>query len=148
MGLWTAKTRVAGHPDDVLTLLTDPDAIATWAPVAFEVVDLEGDRLAAGDQVRVRGSLGGAALEFLVDVSVADDGHLVLSATGPIRLDVEYLAVALENGSEVRASVAVSGRGLRGRILAQATDTLLAAGALSSSVGRIARQLEPAALAA
>ena len=42
MGMWTAKTRVAGHPDDVLTLLTDPDAIASWAPVAFEVVDLEG----------------------------------------------------------------------------------------------------------
>jgi hypothetical protein len=144
MGMWTAKTRVAGHPDDVLTLLTDPDAIANWAPLAFEVVDLEGDRLAAGDKVRVRGTLGGAGLEFLVDVAVADDGHLVLSATGPIRLDVEYLAVALENGSEIRASVAVSGRGLRGRILAQATDTLLAAGALSNAVGRIARQLEPA----
>jgi hypothetical protein len=146
MGMWTAKTRVAGHPDEVLTLLTDPDAIASWAPVAFEVVDLKGERLAAGDKVRVRGNLGGAALEFLVDVAVADDGHLVLSATGPIRLDVEYRAVALENGSEVRACVAVSGRGLKGRILAQATDTLLAAGALTSAVGRIAREfeLEPA----
>jgi hypothetical protein len=144
MGMWTAQTQVAGGPDQVLTLLTDPDAIAEWAPVSFEVVDLPGKRLVAGDKVRVRGSLGGAALEFTVDVAVAADGHLVLSATGPIRLDVEYLAVALENGSEVRATVGVSGRGLKGRILAQATDALLAAGALSSAVGRIAHQFEPA----
>jgi len=52
--------------------------------------------------------------------------------------------VAREYGSEVRASVAVSGRGLLGRVLAQATDVLLAAGALSSAVGAIARELEPA----
>jgi hypothetical protein len=144
MAMWTAQTRVAGHPDQVLTLLTDPDAIAEWAPISFEVVDLPGHRLAAGDRVRVRGSLGGAAMEFTVAVAVAADGRLVLTATGPIQLDVEYLAVAQENGSEVRAKVAVSGRGLRGRILAQATDALLAAGALSSAVGRMARQFEPA----
>ncbi len=144
MAMWTAQTQVAGHPDQVLTLLTDPDAIAEWAPVSFDVVDLPGQRLSAGDRVKVRGSLGGAGMEFTVDVAEAADGRLVLTATGPIQLDVEYLAVARDNGSEVRAKVAVSGRGLRGRILAQATDGLLAAGALSSAVGRIARQLEPA----
>jgi hypothetical protein len=40
--------------------------------------------------------------------------------------------------------VAVSGRGLIGRVLAQATDALLAAGALSAAVAKIARELEPA----
>ncbi len=144
MGLWTAETKVAGPPAEVLMLLTDPDEIARWAPVAFEVVDLPGERLVSGDRVRVRGRLGAATLEFKVDVTVAGDGRLALSATGLIRLDVEYLAVELENGSEIRASVAVSGQGLRGRILAQATDTLLAAGALTSAVGRIAREFEPA----
>jgi carbon monoxide dehydrogenase subunit G len=144
MAMWTAQRHVAGPPEEVLTLLTDPEAIAEWAPVSFEVVDLPGARLQAGDKVRVRGALGGASMEFTVEVAVAADGHLVLSATGPIRLDVEYRAVALSTGSEVRAKVVVSGRGLRGRILAQATDALLAAGALSGAVGRIARQFEPA----
>jgi hypothetical protein len=142
MATWTAETRVAGLPDEVLELLTQPEAIARWAPIGFDVIDFEGDRLRAGDSVRVRGALAGRSLEFDVDVSEADDGRLVLTATGPIRLDVEYLAVANAGGSDLRASVAVSGRGLMGRVLAQATDALLAAGALSSAVGRLARELE------
>jgi hypothetical protein len=142
MATWTAETSVAGLPDEVLELLTQPEAIARWAPIGFDVIDFEGDRLRAGDSVRVRGALAGRSLEFDVDVSEADDGRLVLTATGPIRLDVEYLAVANAAGSDLRASVAVSGRGLMGRVLAQATDALLAAGALSTAVGRLARELE------
>lgn len=84
------------------------------------------------------------SLEFEVDVAQADDGHLVMTAIGPIRLDVEYLAIARGNGSEVRASITVSGRGLMGRVLAQATDAVLASGALRAAVGRIACELEPA----
>jgi hypothetical protein len=144
MGVWTAQTQVAGLPDEVLALLTRPDAIARWAPIAFDVVGYQGSRLKAGDKVRVRGGLAGRSLEFEVDVAEAEDGRLVLTATGPIRLDVEYLAVARETGSEIRASIGVSGRGLMGRLLAQATDALLAAGALSAAVGRIANELEPA----
>jgi hypothetical protein len=144
MGTWTAQTRVAGLPDEVLTLLTEPRAIARWAPISFDVIDFDGDRLRAGDRVRVRGALAGRSLEFAVDVSEAEDGCLALAAMGPIRLDVEYVAVANEDGSDVRATVAVTGKGLMGRLLAQATDALLAAGALSSAVGRIARELEPA----
>jgi hypothetical protein len=135
---------VAGLPDEVLALLTEPNSIARWAPVAFDVVDFGGRRLAAGDHVRVRGSLAGRSVEFEVDVSQADDGHLVLTAVGPIRLDVEYLAVAATGGTEVHASIKVTGQGLMGRVLAQATDALLAAGALHSAVDRIAGELEPA----
>jgi polyketide cyclase/dehydrase/lipid transport protein len=138
---WTAHTRLRGLPDDVLTVLTDPDAIACWAPVGFELVDYEGRRLNAGDRVRVRGMLGGPAVSFDVEVADAEDGRLALTATGPIRLEVEYRAVAVEDGSELRASVAVSGSGLRGRLLARATEALLAAGALSTAVNRIADQL-------
>src|SRR3981081_4490629 len=45
---WTARTRLPGPPEAVLALLTDPDAIATWAPVGFELVDYEGRRLIGG----------------------------------------------------------------------------------------------------
>ena len=143
MGTWTAQTRVAGLPDEVLALLTEPQAIARWAPINFDVIEFDGERLRAGDRVRVRGALAGRSLEFAVDVSEAEDGYLALAATGPIRLDVEYVAIANEDGSDVRATVGVTGKGLMGRLLAQATDALLAAGALSSAVGRIARELEP-----
>lgn len=145
MGTWTAQTTTAGHPDQVLMVLTDPDEIARWAPISFELVDFDGRRLIAGDKLRVRGALGGPTLQFEVDVTEADDGRLVLTATGPIRLDVKYEAVAIEQGSRVRASVAVSGSGLRGRVLAKATDALLAGGALANAVSRIADQLAPAA---
>ena len=144
MATWTAQTRVGGLPDEVLALLTEPSSIARWAPIAFDVVDFDGRRLAAGDRARVRGGLVGRSVEFEVDVSEADDGHLVLTAVGPIRLDVEYLAVAAAHGSEVHASITVTGQGLIGRVLAQATDALLAAGALHSAVDRIAGELAPA----
>ena len=106
---WTARTRLPGPPEAVLALLTDPDAIATWAPVGFEIVDYEGRRLIAGDRVRVRGTLAGPSVSFDVDVAEADDGRLALTATGPIRLDVDYRVVALGECSELRAAVTVSG---------------------------------------
>jgi hypothetical protein len=125
-------------------LLTEPDAISRWAPIAFDVVDWDGDRLVAGEHVRVRGRLAGCSLEFDVDVAQAGDGRLRLTADGPIHLDVEYCARALASGSDVLASVTVSGRGLIGGTLARATDALLASGALSVAVDRLARELEPA----
>ena len=98
----------------------------------------------AGEHVRVQGHLAGRSLEFEVDVAEADDGNLVLTASGPIQLDVEYHARASGGGSELCASVNVTGRGFFGRVLAQATDALLAGGALRTAVDRLARELEPA----
>lgn len=143
MGTWVTEKRMEGVPDEVLELLTRPEAIARWTPIPFELVDFRGDRLGAGDKVRVCGMLAGRSLEFEVDVADAGDGRLALVATGPIHIDVEYVARAAPRGSEVRARVAVTGQGLRGRVLAKATDALLAAGALNSAVGRIARELAP-----
>jgi hypothetical protein len=137
-------THVGGFPEEVLALLTEPDSIARWSPIDFEVVDFNGERLAAGDRVRVRGCLAGRTLEFEVEVVQADGGLLSLTAVGPIWLEVEYLATEAIGGTEVRASVTVSGHGLTGRLLAQATDALLAAGALRTAVNRIACELEPA----
>jgi Polyketide cyclase / dehydrase and lipid transport len=144
MGRWTAHTRVARPPDEVLSVLTEPEAIARWSPVDFQLLDFDGERLLPGDRVHVQGLLVGRPLEFEVVVRHADAGRLALTATGPIRLDVEYLATPGEDGSEIHASVAVSGQGLWGRVLAQATDTLLAAGALRAAIERIAQELEPA----
>ena len=144
MGQWTAQTQITAPPAEVLGLLTEPNAISRWAPIDFELIDWDGERLIAGEHVRVQGRLAGRALEFEVDVAEADDGNLILTACGPIRLDVEYHARPLDIGSELSASVSVTGRGLLGRLLAQATDALLAGGALRTAVDRLARELEPA----
>ena len=144
MRTWMTQTTVAGLPDEVLALLTEPEAIARWAPLPFEVTELDTKRLVAGSRARVRGGLAGRSLEFDVEVFEADDGRLSLVATGPISIDVEYVVTPVDSGSEVRASVSVSGSGLMGRVLAQATDAVLAAGALNTAVGRIGREFEPA----
>src|ERR1700749_930063 len=93
MSIWTTQTTCQGTPDDVLELLTEPGAIARWSPVPFTLVDSDRERLSAGDRVRVRGELAGRGMEFMVDVAKADDGHLALTATGPIRIDVDYRIV-------------------------------------------------------
>jgi hypothetical protein len=142
MATWTTETQMAGRPEDVMGLLTKPEAIERWAPIPFEVVDFEGDRLVAGDTALVRGGLAGRNVEFTVDIAEASSGRLALTAKGPIEIDVEYIAELIPEGSNVTARVAVSGRGLLGRILAQATDAMLGAGALRSSVSRIALELE------
>jgi hypothetical protein len=142
------QTTCNGTPDEVLDLLTEPGAIARWSPVPFRLVDLEQDRLSAGDRVRVRGEFAGRGVEFLVDVTTADNGRLALTATGPIRIDVDYHVIGDDCGSSLRARIGIAGSGLFGRVLARATDALLAAGALRVAVARIAEELEPAALAA
>ena len=144
MRTWTTQTTVTGLPDDVLALLTEPDAIERWTPVPFELIGLNTDRLVAGSRARVRGRLAGRTLEFDVEVLAANDERLALVATGPISIDVEYALRPAAGGSELRASVSVRGSGLIGRVLAQATDALLAAGALDLAVNRIGRQLKPA----
>jgi hypothetical protein len=144
MGTWTAEAQTGGPPDEVMVMLTRPDAIARWAPIPFEVLDFDQDRLQGGDRVRVSGMLAGRSLEFEVEVAEAEDGRLALAADGPIHIDVEYVTRSVDRGSEVRARVEVSGRGVIGRVLARATDALLAAGALNNAVGRIAREVQPA----
>jgi len=148
MSTWTAQTIVNGLPQDVLDVLTDPAAVGRWAPVDFVVEGLEGDRLIAGSRARVVGRLAGRRVGFDVEVHRADEQQLELVATGPVSFDVNYRLRPIDGGSEVEACVAVRrGRGLVGRVVASATDALLAAGALNQAVSRIAREFEPAPLA-
>jgi hypothetical protein len=144
MHCWQSNATVPGSPTDVLELLTEPDAIARWAPIPFEVMSLDGGtRLVSGTRARVAGRLAGRSLEFDVDVLRASDERLELVAEGPISIDVTYVMRPAGDSSEVRASIAVAGRGLFGRMLAKATEALLAGGALRMSLERLARELGP-----
>jgi hypothetical protein len=139
-----SNATVPGSPDDVLELLTEPDAIARWAPIPFEVVSLDGTRLESGSHARVTGRLAGRSLEFDVDVLRVSEDRLDLIAEGPISIDVSYVVRPAGSSSEVRASIGVEGRGLLGRVLAKATEALLASGALRMSLERLAHELGPA----
>jgi hypothetical protein len=141
---WSSNATVSGSPTDILELLTEPQAIARWAPVPFEIVAFDGARLEAGSHARVAGRLAGRSVEFDVDVLRASDEHLELVARGPISIDVQYNLRASGGESEIEASVSVEGRGLFGRVLAKATEALLAGGALGTSLERLSRELQPA----
>jgi hypothetical protein len=141
MRTWTATTTTAARPVDVLDVLTDPDAITGWAPVPFELEEMEGRRLRAGSTARVRGRLAGRSVGFDVCVQEADERGLSLVADGPVGFDVAYELAPAGTGSEVRACVSVRpAGGLTGRLLAEATGALLSAGALDAAVSRIGRE--------
>jgi len=142
MSVWSTHRNVNGTPDDVIAVLSDPDSIRRWSPIDFTVDGIAGERLEAGTSARVSGRLAGRGASFDVEVEQAGEGRFALTATGPIELGVEYEAFAGGDGTEVWATVEVRGGGLLGRLLAQATDALLAAGALDRALGRIADEIE------
>lgn len=140
---FTAQTSTSAGPQEILEVLTDPEAIRTWSPISFDVEDLDGVRLEAGSFARVSGSLAGKRVGFDVEVRAADERGLELTAEGPISLDVLYELEPVDGGSEVTASIGLrDGPGLTGRILAMATGALLRGGALDAAAGRIARAAE------
>jgi hypothetical protein len=148
MRTWSTHKTVPASPNAVLQLLTEPEEIARWAPVPFELVELDGGHLATGSRALVRGRLAGRTVDFEVDVLEAGDERLSLVADGPMLISVDYVLRPASDGSDLRATVSVRGKGFVGRLLATATEALLGAGALQSSIDRLARGLEPAAIAA
>jgi hypothetical protein len=132
-------------PEEVLGMLTDPEAIGRWAPFGFDVLELDSERLVTGTRARVGGALAGRRLEFTVHIREAHERCLSLVANGPVSIDAQYLLMPSGRGSTVRASVSVSGDGLLGRTLALTLESLLAAGVLRSSMARIGRELDCAA---
>jgi len=146
MANWTATTITKATPDQVLEVLTHPDEIRRWAPIDFEVDDLDTARLAPGTRARVTGRVAGVSVGFDVEVHAADTGLLELSADGPIGIDVRYELQPAKAGSEVCASVSLRrGGGITGRLVEKATAALLSAGVLDGAAGRIARAAELAA---
>jgi uncharacterized protein YndB with AHSA1/START domain len=150
MAQWTTSTQANARPEQVLEVLTDPDAIRLWSPIDFDVEDLEGVRLEAGTTARVTGKLAGVRVGFDVEVHAADEDGVELTAHGPIGIDVRYELAPSTCGSEVTASVSLRrGGGISGRLISQATAALLSAGALDGAARSIARAAEAApALAA
>jgi hypothetical protein len=143
MGTWETRTTVMGEPEDVLEVLTDPSAAQRWSPIGFELEHIEGDRLTSGSRAVLSGKLAGRSVKFDVNVLKASDGQLELTAKGPVEMDVRYIAAALGEMTEVKASVAVrSTGGLIGRLISSATDALLAGGALNIAVQSVAREVE------
>ena len=110
MKTWTATTTVDAGPEAVLDVLTDPDAVARWAPLPFDVDDLDTPRLVTGSRARVSGRLAGRRVGFDVEVHEAEPQRLSLAAHGPVGLDVAYDLSATEDGSEVHASISVRSR--------------------------------------
>jgi hypothetical protein len=148
MSEWTTMTQTNARPEQILEVLTDPDAIRSWAPIDFDVEDLDGVRLEAGGTARVSGKLAGVRVGFDVEVHAADEEGVELTAHGPIGLDVRYELVPVPGGSELTASIALRrGGGITGRLLSHATSALLSAGALDGAARGIARAAEQPLLA-
>ncbi len=136
--VWTASAWLDNDPDGVLRALTDPAAIARWAPVNFEIDGLAAGRLAAGDRERVRGSIAGIAATFDLEVIKADTKGLELVADGPISLDVDYRFTEHSDGVSVHARVGIRRRrGLTAQLLQAAVAALLNAGALARALRKL-----------
>src|SRR3954453_8136484 len=82
MSTWTEQLTSNAAPAAVLHVLTDPGAAARWAPVDFEVGELDGDRLRAGSRAHVTGRLAGREIAFDVEILHADEERLALLASG------------------------------------------------------------------
>jgi hypothetical protein len=150
MSTWTTQTLVDGTPEDVLAVLSDPEACYRWSPIDFEVEDLDGERLRTGSRARVAWRVAGFPVSFEIEVLHAALGRLALTARGPITLEVEYEAYSTPDArAELWATVTVKdARALSGRVVAASTEALLRTGALSRAVRGIAREASLRALAA
>ena len=149
MAHWSATTTTKATPEQLLEVLAHPKEIRRWSPVDFDVDDLDTSRLAPGTRARVTGRLAGVRVGFDVEVHAADQDLLELSADGPVGLDVRYELAPADTGSELHASVSLrSAGGITGRLVANATAALLAAGALEGAAGRIAQAAESQTLLA
>ena len=147
--VWTARRLVCAEPPEVLAALTDPEFIALWAPVDFEVEGLRGRCLREGSHAIVSGSLAGVAVEFEIDVLRADEEGLELQAHGPVDFEVAYRFIPERPGVTIDAQIRLGHEpGLNARVLRAATGALLSGGALQRALGRLARELDEAALLA
>jgi hypothetical protein len=141
---WTATVDIEARADEVLRALTDPEAIAMWAPVAFDVEGLAGGRLRPGSRERVSGSVAGVRASFMIEVLQADERQLELVAEGPLAFHVRYSFTERRRSVLVNASVALRNRdGLTARLLRPAVGALLNAGALCSALRRLQAALAP-----
>jgi hypothetical protein len=143
--VWTARADFCAGADQVLRALTDPELIAQWAPVAFNVAGLAGGRLSAGSRERVSGTIAGVRATFDVQVARADLEGLELSARGPLAFGVVYSFREYASGVRVEARLSLGREGgLATQVLRAAVRALLNAGALAGALRRLEASLCPA----
>jgi hypothetical protein len=143
MDTWRTEIEVQAKPDHVLETLTDVNACEAWSPVSFDVDGLESGRLQHGGKVEVSGAIVGCRVRFCVEIVRADSERLVLWATGPVDMLVDYLVQPAADGSRVLAAISMRrGTGAGARIATRAVSILLGAGALSHTVAKIACEAE------
>ena len=143
MSNFETSIETTASAEQVMAVLTNPDAIRDWSPVPFELDGLASESLQTGSEARVSGNLAGLRVGFDVTVHSATHDGLRLSADGPVALDVTYGLRPSATGSAVSASVSLArSKGLSARLIGKATEALLAAGALERAAGRIARAAE------
>jgi hypothetical protein len=143
MGTWEKTALIESDPEQVLERLTDPDAVADWSPIDFELEAIDTDRLASGTHATVASRLAGRRVGFEIEVFEAHGNRLSLRASGPVVLDVDYEIDTLDDGADVTARIVTSsGGGLTGRVLSSAADALLAAGMLDRAIAQLKDQLE------
>jgi uncharacterized protein YndB with AHSA1/START domain len=149
--VWSASMCVGAAPGEVLDALTDPDAIARWSPVPFELEHLDGRRLRSGSEARITGSAAGVKCAFEVEILRADDEALELRARGPVDMEVAYRLADCAEGTTVQATIALRQRsGITAQVLRAAAAALLNQGALDRALAQLERGLAgaPARLAA
>jgi hypothetical protein len=149
--VWRARASMRSESGAVLAALTEPELIAAWAPVGFELEDPDAMPLHAGSHERVCGSIAGVKAHFDVEVTRAEPGRLELVADGPLAMEVAWRFRACRDRVVVDASIVLRPRsGLTGRILRGAVVALLNAGALDRALQRLDESLcrEPELIAA
>jgi Polyketide cyclase / dehydrase and lipid transport len=137
-----ARAAIPVEPSRVIGVLTDPAACRRWAPVDFEIEDLDEPRLRSGTSARIGGRVAGRPVRFDLSVLEASDRHLALSALGPCEVRARYETERAPGGTEVRASLSIGSRGgLRSRIVSAAAEALLAGGILGRTLDRMAEEM-------
>jgi hypothetical protein len=135
---WSAHVAIPADAGEVLRTLTDPELIATWAPVDFDLERTDGSPLQAGRHERVSGSIAGLSVSFGIEVIRADRSRLELLADGPVTFEVEYRFRQRKDSVAVDASVGIRRKGgLAAQVLRAAAGALLSAGALDHALQRL-----------
>ncbi len=143
MTVRTAHQLVRASPLHVLDILTSPEACGRWTPIDFSSDQPAGTRLRAASQTTVQGVIAGKKVSFAIAVSRSDDRGLALTASGPVEMDIAYQLTPQPSGTSVHASIDLHrAGGLTGALLTRATELLLAGGALSFALRRIATEAE------
>jgi hypothetical protein len=142
---WRSRAVVHATPQQVIETLTDTDACARWSPIAFRLDDFDGTHLRPDTTTRVSGRFVGLQIRFELAILAADPARLLLRATGPIEILVDYDMRPTADGCAVNAAVSIRASDRRfGRLLARATELLLDNGTLDHALRRIAHEAERA----